>query len=56
MARAAATAYEVIPEWEDAGERINNLHPLKLKQKKPSLLIDDDDDDEDKEAGSLSIK
>ena len=46
MARAAATAYEVILEYlEDAGERIMDLNPLKLKQKKPNLLIDDDEDE-----------
>ena len=43
MARAVATAYEVILEYlEDAGERIMDLNPLKLKQKKPNLFTDDD--------------
>ena len=53
MARAAATAYEVILEYlEDAGERIMDLNPLKLKQKKLNLLIDDDDDEDEVSSSS----
>jgi len=45
VARAAATAYEVILEYlEDGVDRIKAINPLKMKQKKLNLLTDHDED------------